>query len=294
MNFAHNRLCAGKGWAEFDRAVPPSFKPLPDVDGYAPKAGFDAGFAVASDGKREWMVHCYGAVGVGRDLKPDTGDGSELYAVIGQAPRRDDISYWWARGADDVVSAARQVGRLEDALAGCELTVATTASRARRVYDPITPAEVAQLASTTLGDEQTLAVVFGRERSGLSGAEVAMCQRVASIATDGESPTMNLAQAVAIFCYELHRDRRLAMSRPALAPPAELTHQLRGHANRLFHEVGFVETKNELRICAEMEALAGRAVLSMRETSLLLSLVRRIEARLGVDERIDGEDNESD
>src|ERR1700761_2119014 len=58
-------LPPGKGWAEFDRAVPPSFKPLPDVDGYAPKAGFDAGFAVASDGKREWMVHCYGAVGVG-------------------------------------------------------------------------------------------------------------------------------------------------------------------------------------------------------------------------------------
>src|SRR6202000_1894163 len=68
----------------------PSFKPLPDVDGYAPKAGFDAGFAVASDGEREWMVHCYGAVGVGRDLKPDTGDGSELYAVIGQAPRHLD------------------------------------------------------------------------------------------------------------------------------------------------------------------------------------------------------------
>lgn len=81
---------AGKGWAEFDRAVAPSFKPLADVDGYAPRAGFDAGFPAASDGKREWLVHCYGMVGVGRDLKPDTGDGSELYAVIGQAPRHLD------------------------------------------------------------------------------------------------------------------------------------------------------------------------------------------------------------
>lgn len=75
----------GKGWAEFDRAVAPSFKPLPDADGYAPKAGFDNGFPAASDGKREWLTHCYGTVGVGRDMKPDTGDGSELYAVIGPA-----------------------------------------------------------------------------------------------------------------------------------------------------------------------------------------------------------------
>ena len=80
----------GKGWAEFDRATAPSFKPLPDADSYAPHAGFDAGFPAAGDGKREWLVHCYGAVGVGRDLKPDTGDGSELYAVIGQAPRHLD------------------------------------------------------------------------------------------------------------------------------------------------------------------------------------------------------------
>ena len=75
----------GKGWAEFDRAAAASFKPLPDADGYAPKAGFDAGFPVGSDGKREWLAHCYGTVGVGRNMKPDTGDGSELYAVIGPA-----------------------------------------------------------------------------------------------------------------------------------------------------------------------------------------------------------------
>ena len=80
----------GKGWAEFDRAVTPSFHALADADGYAPQAGFDNGFPAASDGKREWLVHCYGAVGVGRDLKADTGDGSELYAVIGQAPRHLD------------------------------------------------------------------------------------------------------------------------------------------------------------------------------------------------------------
>ena len=79
-----------KGWAEFERDRSKSFLPLKDRDTYAVQAGFDDGFAAASDGKREWLVHCYGAVGVGRDNTPDSGSGVELYAVIGQAPRSLD------------------------------------------------------------------------------------------------------------------------------------------------------------------------------------------------------------
>jgi peptidylprolyl isomerase len=60
-------------------------------DAYAATTGFSAsGWPVASDGKRAWIPHCYGYVGVGRDLKPSTGSGAELYAVIGHAPRHLD------------------------------------------------------------------------------------------------------------------------------------------------------------------------------------------------------------
>ena len=59
-------------------------------DAYASLAGFDHGWPVATDGKSMWPVHCYGSVGVGRGLSPDTGTGGELYAVIGQAPRQLD------------------------------------------------------------------------------------------------------------------------------------------------------------------------------------------------------------
>ena len=48
------------------------------------------GWPFATDFKRVWPIHCYGTVGVGRDLPPDTGTGAELYAVIGQAPRQLD------------------------------------------------------------------------------------------------------------------------------------------------------------------------------------------------------------
>jgi peptidylprolyl isomerase len=66
--------------------------PLGSPDPYAPGAGFANGWPVAYSARAGWadLAHCYGSVGVGRDLSPDTGTGGELYAVIGQAPRQLD------------------------------------------------------------------------------------------------------------------------------------------------------------------------------------------------------------
>ncbi len=65
------------------------FVRLPDPDGYAAEVGFSGDFAVARDPKlgREWLAHCYGTLGVGRDLDVDSGGGAELYVVTGNAPR---------------------------------------------------------------------------------------------------------------------------------------------------------------------------------------------------------------
>ena len=79
---------------EFERDTSPDlpFTPLPDGDVYAPEVGFSNGFPVARDpaSGKTWLVHCYGMVGAGRDNAPDSGPGTELYAVIGQAPRQLD------------------------------------------------------------------------------------------------------------------------------------------------------------------------------------------------------------
>jgi len=70
-------------------ALPPS-PHRPRGDAYAEFTGFVAGWPVAYDHQSEWPVHCYGMVGVGRNMSPDTGSGAELYAVIGHAPRHLD------------------------------------------------------------------------------------------------------------------------------------------------------------------------------------------------------------
>ena len=66
--------------------------PLGSPDPYAAGAGFADGWPVAYNAKQGWadLTHCYGTVGVGRDLSPDTGTGGELYAVIGHGPRQLD------------------------------------------------------------------------------------------------------------------------------------------------------------------------------------------------------------
>ena len=78
---------------EFSRPIDPklAWMALPDGDVYAPEVGFSEGFPVGRDpaSGQEWVAHCYGTVGVARDVAPETGSGSSLYAVIGQARRLD-------------------------------------------------------------------------------------------------------------------------------------------------------------------------------------------------------------
>ena len=203
---------------------------------------------------------------------------TDLWIAGGSEERTDDVSAWWAVGANDVVLSATRVPTLDEALADCHLTVATTAVRERNVLEQITPHEVAELAAETLGEEHHLALVFGRERSGLSGSEIALCQRTASIPTWPEFPTMNLAQSVAIFCYELGRGLR-SQSAEKDPAPHQLIQHLNAHARALFTEVGYFGDKSPERLCAELQALAARAKLSRREASLLLSLLRHLERR---------------
>ncbi|WP_019832643.1 peptidylprolyl isomerase [Sphingomonas sp. PR090111-T3T-6A] len=77
--------------AEYERPLAGlAMRPLGSPDPYAAQVGHVGGWPVASDGRTAWLTHCYGMVGVGRDMPPDTGTGAELYTVIGQAPRHLD------------------------------------------------------------------------------------------------------------------------------------------------------------------------------------------------------------
>lgn len=98
------------------RDVP--FTPLPDPDTYAPQVGFSGDFPAARDPTvgRAWLVHCYGMVGAGRNDDVDSGNGSDLYTVVGQAPRQLDRNVALVgrvvQGMDLLSALPRGTGRL--------------------------------------------------------------------------------------------------------------------------------------------------------------------------------------
>ncbi|HVR44572.1 MAG TPA: RNA methyltransferase [Thermoanaerobaculia bacterium] len=194
--------------------------------------------------------------------------------IAGEPPPPGPVAEWWASGAEDVVAAARRAPDLESALAGTHVAVATTSSRARGVQRPLTPRELAALHAA-LAPDQTLALVFGREDRGLTSEELARCGSVAVIPTSDLHPTMNLAQSVAIFAYELARAAPRLPAAPELADAASLE-RLHQAARSLLRDAGFLDENNPDRIYDDLRAIAARARLDPREVTILLGILRQI------------------
>jgi TrmH family RNA methyltransferase len=197
--------------------------------------------------------------------------GFEEMWIVGEHPTLQPLAGWWASGADDVVARARFAPTLHHALAGAHLTVATTSARGRTTPVDLAPQSVAELYA----ESQTLALVFGREDSGLTREEVMQCQRTAIIPTHPGFPTMNLAQSVGVFCYELSSIVRRPPTRPPA--PAALIERLHDRAEALLLEVGFLQTNNPDRIYDDLRAIAARADLDAREATILLGVISQIE-----------------
>lgn len=101
---------------EYEFLKPKNFVALPFKDTFAAQTGYVNSWPVATDGKKAWPVHCYGAIGVGRDMAPDTGTGQELYTVIGQSPRHLDrninISGRILSGMENLTAQSRGTGTM--------------------------------------------------------------------------------------------------------------------------------------------------------------------------------------
>jgi len=196
--------------------------------------------------------------------------------IVGKHPNLNPLAGWWASGADDVVERAHFAPTLHHAIADAHITVATTSARERTTPVDLTPVEVAQRFSSV--GEQTIALVFGREDSGLTREEVVQCQHTAVIPTDPSFPTMNLAQSVGVFCYELSTTSRAPAERE-LATAARIE-RLHERVQALLVEVGFLHGDNPYRVYDELRAISARANLDGREATILLGIIRQIEWKL--------------
>ena len=120
-----------------------------------------------------------------------------------------------ARAGAALLRSARVFDSLADAVADCSLVIGTTAGTARTPALPLEDWAAMAAAVSALPAEQTVAVLFGSEKTGLAVEDLSFCQRLARIPTASDAPSMNLGQAVAVCAYELARS---ATSAPAVPP----------------------------------------------------------------------------
>lgn len=148
------------------------------------------------------LVETAGALNLGSVARVMKNMGlSQLVLVNPQCDRYSEEAQHMAVHAKNILNNAQIVADLPTALVGCSRAIATT-SEPRSLHTPLKPlrATLPWLVATP----QPTALIFGREDSGLSNAELNYAQRFVAIPSHQDYPSLNLAQAVAICCYELY------------------------------------------------------------------------------------------
>lgn len=107
-----------------------------------------------------------------------------------------------AAGADDVLEAARVCATLDEALGDCRLVLATTARRRSVPMPELSPSEAAGQVVQAQREGTHVALVFGRERTGLENDELQRCHAAIRIPANPEYSSLNLAAAVQVLAYE--------------------------------------------------------------------------------------------
>ncbi len=182
-----------------------------------------------------------------------------------------------AAGADDVLGGVRICHSLGEALSGTVLALAMTARRRELATEPAWARDAAGECAT-IAAQGEIALVFGNETSGLSNAELALCNRWAMIPANPAYTSLNLAAAVQLVCYEL-RLALLAVPPAPTIPGAGLlaTHdqidRLIDHFEQAAVESGFLDPEKPGRLILRLRRFFSRAGLEQEEVSILRGLL---------------------
>lgn len=185
-----------------------------------------------------------------------------------------------AAGADDVLEQACVCTSLDEAIADCHLVVGTSA-RSRRIPWPLLMPDIAAQRMVAESDHREVALVFGRERTGLTNLELNRCQILVTIPSDPEFSSLNLASAVQVLAYEIRRagERRevpglgpdLPLGEP-YATQAEVQHYY-AHLEKTLVETGFLDPANPRHLMRRLMRLYNRVALTSNEVNILRGIL---------------------
>jgi tRNA/rRNA methyltransferase len=181
---------------------------------------------------------------------------------------------WVAHGSGELLSGAEKFDTLEKALAGSAFSVATTAKARKVKSDPVGSRELAGFLSSRIGENDTISIVFGREESGLTNEEIRLCDISSFIPMKQLYPSLNLAQAIMIYAYELS-----GLTSSVLKPEDEYDNNAPLHI--LKQKTGKILTNLDIPV---HDARFGRimeriSLLSPSDTRLMLTVADKIDKR---------------
>ncbi|HEX9078349.1 MAG TPA: RNA methyltransferase [Desulfuromonadaceae bacterium] len=193
----------------------------------------------------------------------------------------------FAVAARDLLERAELFPDLASALADSTLTVGTTRRHGKYRQEIISPPQVAARLREQAGPDCRAAIVFGREDSGLTTDELSLCRWHATIPSAESYGSLNLAQSVLVFCYELGK----AGASPGggrevqLADSGEME-TLFGQMAACLRKIGFLNEQNPEHIMRSLRRLFFRAELDSREVAILRGMLTQIDwAASGFDGR---------
>jgi tRNA/rRNA methyltransferase len=201
------------------------------------------------------------------------------------APRWPDVlqreeTVAMASGATDVLSAARVVATLGEALDGITWVGATAMTP--RDFGPPTVAPRAAFDELA-GNGHRVAFVFGSERFGMSNEDVYRCHACLSIPTDPRYGSLNLAQAVQLIAYDWRQAQGgfpvLARTSDGSLADAVAIDGLMAHWQRSLQTIGYLDPAIPRKLMSRLHRLANRAALTVEEVQILRGIARAIDER---------------
>lgn len=196
----------------------------------------------------------------------------------------DQKAHEMAAGADDLLQQVVVCDSLEEALTGCQLVIATSARPRGLSLPGLIPASCAELVCSQ-PDETEVAIIFGRERTGLTNEELLRSHYHVNIPSNPVYSSLNLAQAVQIIAYELRMkllspaaDVELRHDRLATADEAE---QFYTHLIEVLRAINFLKTtKPTRRLIQRIRRLFNRAGLEYMEVTILRGILSHMQNAL--------------
>jgi tRNA (cytidine32/uridine32-2'-O)-methyltransferase len=188
-----------------------------------------------------------------------------------------------ACGADNVLANAELCKSLLEALQGCALVMATSARRRSISWPQITPRQCAKEILMTSRHSE-VAVVFGREQSGLRNRELDLCHKLVYIPCNPQFSSLNLAAAVQILCYELYA---VAANEGIITPTSEgsdaaveMVEQFYDHLEQTLIDLDFLDPSNPKHLMRRLRRLFNRVRLSHNEVSILRGILTAMHKKM--------------